>query len=72
MKANTQILCHRAGTLSSNATLCMYDGCGKVTESWRYENCYPREVNFGDLDMSDMSLVIIEISLRYDRAYVLD
>jgi len=62
--------CSESTCFKRNAVLCMYDGCGKVTEKWKYENCYPREVNFGDLDMADMSLVLLEISLRYDRAYL--
>jgi len=61
---------HGGDFFKRNAVLCMYDGCGKVTEKWKFENCYPREVNFGDLDMGDMSIVLLEISLRYDRAYL--
>ena len=52
------------------AMLCLYDGCGAVTESWTMENCYPQAVNFGDLEMSELKIVTIDVTLRYDRAYL--
>jgi len=53
-----------------NAVLCMYDGTGKVCESWTLESCYPTTVSFGELDMNSSEIMIIELTLRYDRAYI--
>ena len=50
--------------------LCLYDGCGNVVEQWTFENCYPQSVNFGDLDMADCAIMVMDITLRYDRAYI--
>lgn len=53
------------------ATLELYDGCGNVLETWVYENAWPESVEFGDLDMGNNDAVTIDITLRYDRAYVI-
>ena len=54
------------------ARLKLFDGCGCALEEWVYENAYPSSVNFGSLDMASSELVKIDITLRYDRAYVLE
>lgn len=54
------------------AFLRLYDGCGEVIESWVYENVWPQSVEFGDLDMMSSDLLLCEITLRYDRAYIED
>lgn len=48
----------------------MYDGCGKLVESWIYEDAWPQSINFSNLDMSDGGLVMCDINLRYARAYI--
>lgn len=48
----------------------LYDGCGGILESWKYENIWPQSVDFGDLDMGNSDYVTAEITLRYDRAFV--
>lgn len=60
------------GQFKRTALLCMYDGCGNVVEKWKYENCYPKEINFGELNMDEMKVVTIDVTLRYDRAYIFD
>ena len=55
-----------------NANLEMYDGCGNLMETWVYENVWPQNVEFGDLDMSTGEIMYVEVTLRYDRAYVDD
>ena len=52
------------------ARLQMYDGCGNVQENWIFENVWPNNIEWGELDMSDSSYVTVELTLRYDRAYV--
>lgn len=52
------------------ARLELYDGCGDTLESWVYENAWPQDVNFGELDMGSSEYVTCDIVLRYDRAYL--
>jgi hypothetical protein len=58
------------GNFKRTAKLCLYDGCGEVIETWTYENAYPQSINWGTLDMADSNFVTVDITLRYDRAYV--
>lgn len=48
----------------------LYDGCGEKIESWIFESVYASSVEFGDLDMTSSEILTCEITLRYDRAYV--
>ena len=57
--------------LKKDAKLKIYDGCGEVIESWLYENCYPNDIQFGELEMGSNDILTIDIVLRYDRASVL-
>ena len=56
----------------ASASLEMYDGCGGVQETWRFENVWPNNIEWGELDMSDSNYVTIELTLRYDRAWLLE
>ena len=47
----------------------MYDGCGEMLEKWIFENVWPNNIEWGELDMSDSQYVTIDLTLRYDRAY---
>ena len=49
-------------------TLEMYDGCGNVIEKWIFENAWPQNIEFGELDMSSSEVMTIDLTLRYDRA----
>lgn len=48
----------------------LYDGCGETIEKWVLENVWPNSIEFGDLDMSSSDVVTIDLTLRYDRAYL--
>lgn len=48
----------------------MYDGCGDLLEKWVFENIWVQSIEFGDLDMSSSEIVVCDMTLRYDRAYV--
>lgn len=50
--------------------LCLLNGCGQVLESWVFENAYPSQVNFQELDMGSSEVVTCDVTLRYDRAYL--
>lgn len=53
-----------------DATLKLYDGCGYTLEQWKFEKCYPSELDFETLDMSETGIIHINLTLRYDRAYL--
>jgi hypothetical protein len=53
----------------TEATLELYDGCGNIIETWKFENVYASGVEFGDLDMTTSDIVYCDLTLRYDRAY---
>jgi hypothetical protein len=50
----------------------MYDGCGEILETWIFENAWPQVVEWGELDMSEGNIVMLDITLRYDRAYLVN
>jgi hypothetical protein len=54
-----------------NSTLQLFDGCGNIIETWAWENVWPQQVEFGDLDMGNHELVVCTVTLRYARAYTL-
>jgi phage tail-like protein len=56
--------------LKQNANLELYDRCGNCIEKWRYENCWPQSVEWQDLDMGASDVLVVELALRYDRAYI--
>jgi len=57
-------------SFKKNCTLEMYDGCGNVMEKWKFEGAWPQNIEFGELDMSSSEVVTIDLTLRYDRAYI--
>ena len=52
------------------AKLELFDGCGKVIESWVFEEAWPNNIEWGDLDMSTSEIVVVDLTLRYSRAYI--
>lgn len=58
------------GFKKSRATLEMLSGCGEMLERWIFENVWPQNVEFGELDMQSSEIVTCDITLRYDRAYI--
>jgi hypothetical protein len=61
-----------SGQFKKTADLELYDGCGNLMELWTYENIWPQNVEFGELDMSNSEYVTADVSLRYDRAFIAD
>ena len=57
-----------ADGFKKDATLELYDGTGEIIEMWKLASAWPQDINFGDLDMSDSGVVMVDITLRYDRA----
>jgi len=56
--------------LKREATIKMLDGCGNVLETWTLEGCYPQNIEWGELDMDNVDLVTVDLTLRYDRAFI--
>lgn len=52
------------------AELEIFDGCGNIIETWIYENIWPQNIEFGDLDMTSSEYLTCDLTLRYDRAYI--
>lgn len=48
----------------------LYDGCGCAIEHWVYENAWPQSVNFNEVDMGQSSVLTIDLTLKYDLAYL--
>lgn len=59
-----------ANNLIKECSLKMLDGCGEVIETWTYEDCWPQAVNFNNLEMGNSFIVMVELTLRYARAYI--
>ncbi len=58
--------------IKQQARLELYNGCGDTLETWIFENVYPQDINFGDLDMGDSGYLTCEMQLRFDRAFMED
>lgn len=56
--------------LKLDACVELYDGCGNCLEKWILENCWPQNCEFQDLDMSSSEVLMVDLTLRYDRAYI--
>lgn len=52
------------------AHLIMFGGCGEILEQWTFENVWPQDIEFGDLDMSSSEYLTCDLTLRFDRAYI--
>lgn len=55
-----------------NATLTMLDGCGNCIEMWGFDNVWPQNVDFQELDMSSSDVMMVDLTIRYDRAFLLN
>lgn len=56
--------------IKRTGTLIMLDGCKNAVETWIFEGCYPENIEWGDLEMDLSDVVTVDITLRYDRAYI--
>ena len=60
----------RPGPFKKTAALELLDGCGGILERWTFENIWPNNIEWGELDYSDNAYVVIDLTLRYDRAFI--
>jgi len=56
-------------TYKTHCSLSMLDGCGSTIESWNFDAAYVESANFGNLSMAEADTCMVDISLKYDRAY---
>jgi hypothetical protein len=52
---------------SGTATLQLYDGCGKVLETWILSHVWPQSISFGELDYASSDEATVEVTLRYSE-----
>lgn len=58
------------GLKCANAQLVLYDGCGNIMETWGFDHIWPQSIEFAEGDMTSGDLVYCDVTLRYDRAYI--
>lgn len=63
--------CLDSPSFKAIAVLELYDGCGGVIEQWIIEHAWPHIADFGELEMSNSEVVMVDVTLRYDRAYII-
>lgn len=56
---------------NNNVSLELFDGCGEILESWKFESVWPQDIQFGELDMDVSDILTCDLTLRYDRAYLI-
>lgn len=61
---------NNVSNFKKNALLSIYSGNGCCLESVALENAWPRDIEFGELDMANSGILTITMELRFDRAYV--
>jgi hypothetical protein len=53
----------------ADATLSMVKGDGTSNkESWQLYGCWPKDIEWGDLDYEDTNIAQISVTMRMDRA----
>ena len=52
--------------------LTLYDGGGSLIEQWQFDNAWCQDVNFGEMDMGTADVMMIDMTLVYDRAYLIN
>ena len=51
-----------------NAVLEMRDGLGASNETWNLYGCWPKDVNYDELDYTNTDIALVTVEMRYDRA----
>lgn len=60
----------RLSDYTGKGTLTLFDGCGAPLESWVISHCWPKTIDFGDLNYADSDICEVKLTLRYiDVAY---
>jgi len=56
--------------INQTARLDINDGCGRIIETWIWDDVWPVNINFQELDMGSSEVLTCDIQLRYVRAYI--
>ena len=59
-----------SGFKLGDCALNLLDGQGTTIESWWFDNAWAQNVEFGDLDYASSDVVTIDLTIKYDRAYI--
>jgi len=51
-----------------DAMLRMVTGTGGVSEGWDLFGCWPKDINYEELDYTTSEIMVITLEMRYDRA----
>lgn len=52
---------------SATAIINLFDGCGQTLETWTLGDCWPTDINFGELDYASSEECDIELTMRYSQ-----
>jgi hypothetical protein len=55
----------RLNDYTGTGTLRLYDGCGGVIETWLLYNAWPKNIDFGTLDMAQSEICEVKMTMRY-------
>jgi|TARA_Y100000310_G_C20594698_1_gene769881 hypothetical protein len=69
-KALETISKKKAKEALGTVTIRQIDSEGNPVETWRLNNAWFQDVKFGDLDYDGEDLLNVEVTLRYDSAYI--
>jgi hypothetical protein len=58
-----------ASDYKKEADIILFGPDGSTERSWKLVGCWPYTVSFGQLDMNASDKVVIEMSIRYDKAF---
>jgi hypothetical protein len=54
------------------ARIILLDGHGRNIEQWELQACWPIDIDWGELDMSNSDVLDVKFTLRYDRAILIN
>ena len=57
-----------ASTYKKTISIQMIDPVGNIAEEWTLGGCWPREVNYNELDYASSEAATITLTIRYDSA----
>ena len=61
----------RASEYKKTASVFLLSPDGSDYREWQLIGCWPQAIKAGDLDMTDNNVVLLEATIRYDRAMYL-
>ena len=56
------------GSYKKTGDLMMTKADGTSSELWKLHNCWPTNINWNELDYSTNDIILVTVSMRFDRA----